>query len=279
MKKTKRWITKHIIEHPFRAVICSIGSLFVFVYIFLGLLRLVDFLCQNVNVSFFNITRFNGGVEAWFAFYGSFFGAMATVILGIITLRLDIKMNQSAQASEINKLNLLEIRLYDRQREFRPSDWINGDDSKRFMLEFVFARFEPYYSIEVIQILWCIFNSDFTILKKYPLDKQVAYIKTSNKLKIYVSFDDIDTRVSEHSFNFFYRIQCFEPILMPLYEKQRQLELKLKLKNTLYCSDVEETFVNLTVKIEYGGFNKGYVILKEKDCKLNITEAVREGGV
>lgn len=270
-KNQRRWFNKEIIEHPIRFTLIIIFLLFLGVYAFLWILRHVDnvfgkFLCIN-------FTRFDGGIESWFAFYGSFFGVIATVIVGIITLRLDIKMNQMQTASEVNKLTLKKINLYDRKREFKPSIWANGDDSKRFMLELIFSRFEPYYSIDVNQVFWGIFDHSFNIHKQYKLDIQVAKVQTPNKLKVYVSFDDINVNYInkiEHSFNYFYCIQRFEPILMPTYEKQRQLILKLKLENTLYPLKDDKMFVDLKIKVEHGGIQNGCAIFIERDCQLNI---------
>lgn len=270
-KNRRSWFIKEIIEHPIRFTLIVISILFLGVYVFLWILRHAD----NILGSFtcINFTRFKGGVESWFAFYGSFFGVIATVIVGIITLRLDIKMNQLQTASEVNKLTLKKIHLYDRKREFKPSIWANGDDSKRFMLELVFSRFEPYYSIDINQVFWGIFDSSFNIQKQYNLDIHVTKLQTPNKLKVYVSFDDItvnDRNKIEDSFNYFYCIQRFEPILMPAYEKQRQLILKLKLENTLYPLKKDEMFVELKVKVEHGGIENGCALFMERDCQLNI---------
>lgn len=270
-RNLRSWFNKKIIEHPIRFTLIISLLLFLGAYIFLLILSLIDNMFKDCTCIIF--TRFEGGVESWFSFYGSFFGVIATVIVGIITLRLDIKMNQIQIASEVNKLTLKKIHLYDRKREFKPSIWANGDDSKRFMLELIFSRFEPYYSIEINQVLWGIFDPSFDVLKQYKLDIQVAKVQTPDKLKVYISFDDIkvnDRNNTEHSFNYFYCIQRFEPILMPAYEKQRQLILKLQLENTLYPLKKDKMFVDFKVKVEHGGIQKGYVLFIERDCQLNI---------
>lgn len=272
--KKKERILKNIIEQPIRTVVVVVLGMFLFIFIFLAILRGIDTLLKNNNCNFWNIVRFDGGVEAWFTFYGSFMGVIATVVLGMITLRLDIKFKNSEEITEINKLSLREMRLYDFKRDYRPSVLIKDNDSKRFMIMLIFNKFDLYYEIEIEKVTWANENCE----KGLDVTAQSICVKGADEITIYLNFDDVITENIEKTFSYYYRIGCYEPVMMELGRRQRKLKLNLHLKRKVYSSK-DNIFVNLEITLENGGYHDGYMILEEKNYLLKIKDSNEQEGM
>lgn len=263
--EVRKFILRNIMRRPVRTVAVVVMGMFLFIFFLLGILRGIDTLFKDIDCAFLDIVRFKGGVESWFAFYGGFMGVIATVVLGIITFRLDIKFNQSEQITEINKLSLREMRLYDFKRDYRPSILIREGDSKRFMLMLLFDKFDLYYEIKIDKVTWACADRE----KRLEVAAQSICVKGTNQMAICLNFDDVVSEDMEETFNYYYRIGCYESMMMELGRRQRQLELELHLSRTLY-SKKEKIAVNLMITLENGGYQDGYMILEEKNYHMRI---------
>ncbi len=269
----KEWIIKKMIRYPFRFTLAIAVSLYVFAYLFLGFLRLADYLSQGKEVGWLGrFTQLSQGVESWYTFFGSYFGVIATVILGIVALRLDIKIQRISRESEINGLTVSQIKLYDLWRDYVPSVLRGGDISGRFILKLSFDKFDPYYDIAIEKAEWGLLKSDYLPDECYELDTVSVQIKARKQLEIYLNFDDLKVPNSKETMNYFYRIQCFEPIMMKPYERQRCLKLELRLKKMLYGSQTEDIRANLEITVENGNYQDGCVMLEEKNSMLTVLE-------
>lgn len=263
--KFRKFVLRNVMERPVTTVFVVIGGLFLFAFIFLGILRLADLLLRYIDCDFLSFVRLKGGVESWFAFYGSFFGVIATVVLGIIAMRVDVKFQWSEQATQINRLSLLEMRLYDFKRDYRPSILVKDGDSRRFMLMLVFDRFDPYYEIAVKKVMWKGVDSEDDV----AINSHNICVKNAGQMVIYLNFNDIDAEETEKTFNYFYRIRCYDSMMMELKKRQRQLKLELLLNKSSYSKKVEIS-VNLEVTLENGGYHEGYMVLEQKNYLLKI---------
>lgn len=252
-------------ERPIRSIFSVIVILFLISFLFLVFLRGVDSILQKLQCDSLNFVRLDGGVDSWFSFYGSYFGVFATVVLGVITLRMDTKIHQDELETQINGLTLKEMQLYDLEREFKPSTLVNDGNYRRFILKLSFDKFDPYYEIEVKKVMWG--NENWS--ESLEVDAQCICVKKEKNMLIYLNFDDVNAGDVEKSINFFYRIRCFNSIIMDLKKRQRTLILKLCL-NRKSSHGKEAIPVEIKITFENEGYREGCMLLKESNYLLEI---------
>lgn len=276
--KGKKSSLRNAVGQLLGPVIAVVVASFVFMFILLVILRLLDGELRSANSAFIDLFRFDGGVEAWFAFYGALFGVIATVVIAIITFRLDKNSQYRELSTQINKLSLHEIRLYDMKRDYRPSVLEKDGDSQRFVLLLTFDKFDPYYEIKIEGAEW----SDIASEKGLEINPQSGCIKNAEKMVIYLNFDDVKTKdtednvKTEDTFNYFYQIKCYNAGMMELRQRQRKLKLEMLFERELHNKICEKAWVDLIITLENGGYQEGYMKLEEKNCLLHIRSFYRE---
>lgn len=267
----KQRLKARLINHPYKVVFWRCLFLLIFVYLFFLLMKLVDSVLTCLGWSLFAL---NGGRDTWFSFFGSYFGVIASVVLGIITLRFSIKVEDMNFANMINEVSIKKIRLYDLWRGFKPSAAKSASLSKRFIMRIDLEKFMPYYGVEITEIQWGTLNEQFGVKQYFTLKNcDVQCIRKKEKLCIYIYFDDIkevsDVSI-EASFNYYWMLRCYEPDLMTPSEKQRLIRLKFKLKNRLFHLNEEIKVVTLECRLEYDDVKDGSLKLSEIEHKIEI---------
>lgn len=200
--------------------------------------------------------------ETWFSFYGSYFGVIATVILGFITLRFSAKLEQIHKEESYFKLVVSEIKFYDLYRDFHPSQYREDVKNRRFLISLQMDAFEPSCEISLESMEW---GKDENHLKRVN-DVEMQIVQKENTiLKFYL--DDIKADGENYSqketFNYYYRLFAYEPLLMEFSERLRCLKLqfsiqtKRKIKDRIKDKDIIELFLF----VENTGFKNDSMIL------------------
>lgn len=276
-----------IMRHPVKSLLVAVSALFVFAYFLLWLLTCVD---TVVPISKQYFTRLSGEVETWFTFFGSYLGVIATVFLGIITLRFSIKVDLIDRTSRFNELNIGEVRLYDLKKDFTPSAIGNHVMPERYVLTLEFKSFSPYYNFSLKSVRWGTLEKEFKEDQIINIESEhFKYnIEEGSDLKVYLYIDELRDEFNQLEcnedeavrlgFDYFYRIHCYEPVAMQPYERQRYLELQFNLSNRIWREDkkkkrltaFEEIPLEIKLKLENDGFRHGGMDLAVRDRKLKV---------
>ncbi len=155
LHKTRKLLAKFIIKYPFTMILILFMTFLSMPYLLLGILHCLE--CSYQKSSWHLPSSYivlDSGAEGWFSFWASYLGVVATIIVAFITLRLDLTITKNNRASDINKLTVKEIRLYDLWRDFTPSVLKIQGTTKRFALHLTFNKFEPYYAINIENVYW-----------------------------------------------------------------------------------------------------------------------------
>lgn len=282
LRKIRKQLAKFIIKYPFTMILILFVIFLSMPYLLLGFLHSLEWSFQRYNWCLpSSYIVLESGAEGWFSFWASYLGVVATIIVAFITLRLDLTITKNNRAADINKLTVKEIRLYDLWRDFTPSVLKIQGTPKRFALHLTFNKFEPYYAINIENVYWERIDSEqtgHTNQRKVHNQKDSSdglefsnvQIKGPSVLEEYLYFDDKESVPIENTFNYFYRINCYEPIMMTQYDRQRRLRLTLSLHNMLYSSHPEKIDVEMNLILENCSYENGYMKLDIKNYNLMI---------
>ena len=119
-------------------------------------------------------TRLEDGINVWFTFWGSYAGAVTTLILSMATIGLSIKLDKDnkrhtllQQAMEFHKFQVESIKLYRMEDIFQEKELEKlfspfykmidvqqiGRIHNIFVIEFQ-ETFPPYFDFEIKKIMW-----------------------------------------------------------------------------------------------------------------------------
>ncbi len=233
-------------RHPIIACIIIAAVMLIGAWILPFVLQKADYVVKKIPC--FEMNPLCLKKDTWFGFYGSYFGVIATVILGFITLRFSAKLERIHKEESYFKLVVSEIKFYDLYRDFHPSQYREDVKNRRFLISLQMDAFEPSYEISLESMEW---GKDENHLKKVN-DVEMQVVQTENTiLKFYL--DDIkaddENYSKEETFNYFYRLFAYEPLLMEFSERQRCLKLqfsvqtKRKMKDKIKDKDIIELFL------------------------------------
>lgn len=197
----------------------------------------------------------------WFSFYGSYFGVIATVILGFITLRFSAKLERIHKEESYFKLNISDIKFYDLYRDFHPSQYREDMNNRRFLISLQIDAFEPSYEMRLESMEW---GKNENLLKKVEDVEMQVIQQEKTFLKFYL--DDIKPVAkgysSEETFNYYYRLFAYEPVIMEFGQRQRCLKLRFSVKTKRNTKDKEEDIIELFLFVENIGFKNDSMSLR-----------------
>lgn len=288
MKLKKKGFKNNLILHPFITVTFVILLLFGFAFLLLMCLKGIDKFfydrCENL------FARLNGGVEVWFTFYGSYLGVIATVVLGLITLRLSVKIDRMNTADQINTLNVEEIYFYDFKRDYKPSVMMKNGFRSRYCFEIILKNYRANYHFESNGIKWGIIKEDNEpdLEQCRQLSNCKVYCEQNQQSVLYIYCDDITTdndtarddnvksnRKIEDSLNFYYRLWAYEPITMQPYERKRILKIPMKIDRKM-LEDVSSgengtkdlMSAEMNIILENKEYKNGHILLSNLNCEV-----------
>ena len=248
--KSKKWLKNMTLGHPFLVTVVVSALLFVVAFIFRGILFVAKQHLYTVRgargENFLPFVRTDQGIDTWFSFFGSYFGVIATVALGIITLRFSFRLGQREQLAKVRGIKIEQIHLYDMFSDFAPSQWKHSDTRKyRFLLKIVLAEYDPIYNFEIDEVWWGNCNKDYGYSDEKKLPDYKAYVDNADKATIYVYFNEFEAGInstreaSKNPVSYFYHIQEYEPLMMERYERCRRIEIYMKLTDITWFKGQE----------------------------------------
>jgi len=250
--KNKEDFKKELINKPIISTMMISGLLMLVPFVILFLLRLVNWLFRCSGEGFF--TRLDGGIDTWFSFYGSYLGVIATVALGLITLRLSIKIDEMSQASNINAIAVRGIRFYDLWRDLKPSIVEHNISNKRYCFQISFDKYQLYYSIKIKGAEWGFWEGGKASKKFQKINIGSSYFEKKEEADLYIFCDELEETDSKNTLNFYYHLLAYEPITMKPDERKRDVRICMEMENKLFDKHPEKFNVILEITLE----NKGY---------------------
>lgn len=261
-QKIKDMISGQLIRRPVLTICVIILILSLIPFAVRGILQVME---AFVRANGFRWLSLSGSLGNWFAFFGSYCGVLATVVLGILAVRLTIKQDQSKDYADINNLELSSFCLYDLWRYYQPSCY-GEDPGRRFVLVFEISGLKPYYSITKIEALWSPAEADN---EKYVCLVNLAIKQERTKCtKVKCCFDDFDRCATKDSFNYFFRLGCYEHEMMSPDERQRLLKLRFEIH---YADGSNVRYVECKYRLEYTGVEIDHVMLSPVNHTINIS--------
>lgn len=193
--------------------------------------------CLDQKLPLSAITRIADGDGIWFGFWGSYLGCVATVVLGIITIRLDRKINRYTwcknTADEISQFNSFSVHwislqnIIDHFATPELEEFSGCLTGQRFLLTMGFTRFPSYYGVLEEEFRWNTDAGDTTC----PSLERTLRISTDSDYTVFKYLLDSD------DINSFFYTQSLNPETMTKTQRQRCIQLQLHCKNTLYSDD------------------------------------------
>ncbi len=273
-EKAKRTFKRWLLEHNVRMVLIVVIIALLFPFFWLLLMRLLS-RCETA-VKF---TKMAEDYSLWFAFWGSYFGAIVTVILSICTLYMTVrfqKINEKntlmQQAMGFHKLRIDEIFLYDLAKSF-PIDVFNkfnnpGEGRYIFKISF-FEPFPPYFTINVKNVGWGEGNEN----RMDKAECKSVAIENNKCLVLYLLLDPQGDQKKDIAK--FYYINYYNSKVMKTEEKTRILRICLDCCNQMDIDEDREYNISLSIdiKVENLSFDENNFVRLNV---LNRTIAYRE---
>lgn len=259
-------------RHPKKTCLIIVVLMLIGAWILPFILQMADCIVETVEcIECFEENPLRLGKDVWFSFYGSFLGVIATVILGFITLRFSANLERIHKEESYFKLNISEIKFYDLYRDFHPSLYREASQDKRFLISLQMDAFEPSYEIRLESMEW---GKDENTLKKVKDVEMQILQQEKTILKFY--FDDIKSddkdSSSEESFNYYYRLFAYEPLIKEFNERQRCLKLQFSVKTKRNTKDKENDIIELSLSVENMGYKSDGMSLGLCNTRMKLAE-------
>lgn len=254
-------LSESLIKNPLITIAVIILCLLVIPLVVRWLLQIIEAIARDSGIQWLSL---NGSLGNWFAFFGSYCGAIATVVLGVLAARLTVKQDQSNNYADISNLRLNNFFLFDLWRDYQPS--IYGEDiGRRFILTFEIEGLKTYYNIKEMKASWSSSVSgggNTTLLRNLKVK-----LERRNYTRVILCFDDFTDCDVRNSFNYFFRLGCYEYKMMSPCDKQRWLNLQFEIH---YGDGSNIRYVDCDCCLEYAGVKKGSVVLALRDHIISI---------
>lgn len=216
----------------FCLILLTLTVIFLVPVLILTIIRCLD---QKMPLSI--ITRITDGDGIWFSFWGSYLGCIATVVLGIITIRLDRKINRYTwckntvdEISQFNSFSVCSVCLESVIDNFilpELEQFSGFYDQQRFLLIVKFKSFPSYYEVKEEALRWGT-EQDVTVSSPVERTLRISNDNEHTSFNYLLDSDDI---------NRFFYVQNLNPEAMTRIQRQRCIELQLYCKNILYSDD------------------------------------------
>lgn len=280
IKQFKKSIKTSVLKQPVLTIVCfSLIPLLVF-FIFWDILILKEiffqptsskFLIQSVIAPMLKELR-DSSVSLSIAY----FTLVATIALGIITLRLTLKTEHTNRMEKLQELSIKKITFYNQYETFLPSKMkYNNNCARQFLMKIDFDNFNNHYAIEINNIQWGRCDSNYCFKDGKTLNNYDSYVENGNQRSLYIFFNDFeqkDVEGKKESVNYFYYINEYVPETMNRYDRYRWICLNFSIKEKINMGDriSEEYQVAYHIMVENVKQNKDCVELHEIQHNMNI---------
>lgn len=207
-------------------------------------------------------TRLDGGVEAWFSFWGGYLGVVMTVVVAAITLIINFKIEDfnmenalNEQANTLHQLKIMSVKIYD-MKECYPYNVLQyfkkESNEIRYFIKIKFKKpLPPYFKLDFLGFDWGKINSkekDIVIEKRGNksrkkrckqqenitiLNKKQWHILQRGKLAIILPVFKNENEIID-DINKFCNLNHFEPNIMPEEERKRRVSIMFRFHNELF---------------------------------------------
>lgn len=271
----KKIYLEHIKPITFFVLLASIG----FPLLVLVLIRMINQYPNWLG----GVAYLEDGISVWLSFWGSYVGAIATILIALITLRLTLKNDISAKDSELNELALKfhrfevkNIHLYDLEECFPVEElehfdsYING----RYLIKIEFGQpFPPYFDIQLKKFEWGKMCGNEVVYS--PMKCVTEYESNKNFIMLFLLNSDNDMG----TINELYYINYFEPLVMLKHERRHWIRIGIQCENKMYAveHDKNENNMELQIEVEFeniSDYQKKYVKLKPTKRKISHCQFV-----
>lgn len=227
---------------------------------------------------FGGIAYLENGASVWLSFWGSYIGAIATILIALITLRLTLKNDISAKDNELNGLAIRfhrfeveDVRLYDLTQCYPVGEleYFDGYIDGRYLIRIEFCEpFPPYFDIQVNGFKWGEIEGGEEGYRSMKFDAEYE----SNEH--FVMFFLLDKNNDMRRINELYYINYFEPQVMSKKERRHRMLINLTCENKMYAVEHDKNENNIEFQIEIevenvSDYQKDYVELRTTQRKLN----------
>lgn len=254
-------------DHPVLFVMGAIFALVLIAFFVWMALRWIQGFLRFKGITLFSM---NAGLSDWFSSFVGYAGAIATVVLGILTVRLSIKQDQSNDYSAISELRLSNFLICDLWYKYTPSRF-ERDRGRRFVLTYSITGLKAYYSISSIELYWK--SAEKESAQYVKLENQVVQHRSTCDTKVTACFDEFLNCDPSDSINYFLHLNLYGLKMMPPEEKRRWLRMHIKLD---YADDKMESDVYCDYLLEYTGMSEGAVSPEPIDRRVKISSHPRK---
>ena len=248
--------------HPIWITILISFALLLGVFLFRLVLWVLDCCLQGNTDGGWRFLQAEQGIETWFSFFGSYFGVITTVILGIITLRLTIKMEHKDQVAKFQNLKISELYLYDMFADFVPSQLKHSDvKNYQFLLKIILSGHDPGYELEVSDVRWSECSEEYGCGVEKELDACRVYVDKADEPIVYVYFNDFKDQMDpRETISYFYHINRYEPLMMERHLRYRWVRMNMIMKERIWKKGQEPEVFSADFRVLFENRFKG------KDC-------------
>lgn len=259
-----------------------LGGTFILPLLILLVIKVID----SSPWFFWDIARLENGTSVWLSFWGSYIGAIATILIAFFTLRLTLKNDISAKDNELNQLasslhrfEVKSIRLYDLTLHYPVEELEHFDKyiDDRYLIRIEFCQpFPPYFKLQIDEFKWGNVENNIDVVK--PMEFKVEY--ESNEQ--FVMFFLLDKSNDLQGINELYYINYFETQVMSKKERRHRIMLGLTCESRMCAiehTENENKFeLELEIEVEnVSDYQEDYVELRTIQRRLNYCRLAAVG--
>lgn len=182
-------------------IVCAIAIFVALIFPFI-LCIILKFCVKYISGDTFVITK---EIDNWFSFYGSYCGIFVSIILGVITLRLTVRIDSNNQEDIIRQskmsiaLNMpnfkcIEMFLYSLDRGDILSEYLDlFDQNSSYLLSVKMSpAFPPYFDVHIMKVKICLKNikNGNDVVIHAPLCADDYRIRNNNDLLIIINLPE-----------------------------------------------------------------------------------------
>lgn len=216
-------------------------------------------------------------VSDWFAFWGSFSGTIATVLVGIITMKLTEQIEtDNRKKSELQKQMSIvsnmpsmvceNIEIYSINRGDITGDHVSRFKESRnycFFLE-LSPAFPPYFDIKITEYQLEIQEKGQSVIID-GIQQEVDYSFTNHKsFKLYINADEKADSFLEH----LYDLRLENTNATPAAEKNMRFRLRFECNNALLPGEEGAVYFDMVLLLESVGKGEKGVNLKTNNIQF-----------
>ena len=261
MKRVK--ILKHINKKRVKELLLKHSVLLVIIVVLasltvpVGLLIVIKWIDGWMNSDF---ARLKDGINVWFGFWGSYLGAVVSLVLSICTMRLSIKMDREneknaivQQALQFHQFQIKQMTMYNLQKTMTLNilDKLGHLFEGNYIIELKFKEtFPVYFNVNVERVEWRNAEGKFEDIQCETI------VENSDNFSIYIFLQPNEEQ--RYDFTYFYYIIYYETCVMSWTEKTRALRLLIQCENRMDYQRRQEDDMRFELNIEFD--NKEYNI-------------------